>query len=317
MTSLKFLYFTLIFTTFAVHSQDTNIVKYFPLNVGNVWVYNGNASVYSQCNRTFYHKIYIDTSITINNKTYFRFITLSKHIGGTGGCGYSFLYDGYYYRVDSTNGNIYCYFPNTSCSYSPNEVLWDSLKSGSGDTANQCSNGNYYIKILTDTNAYQFVSYNKPSKRFLGGNFFEHFYFNRYAKDIGLVSYDEVAMSVSSHATLKGCTVNGITYGDTNFYLVAINQTLSEVPESFKLYQNYPNPFNPVTQINFEIPKFSFVNITVYDVLGVEIDILVNEKLSSGTYTAEWNASNYPSGVYFYKLKAGEFTETKKMVVIK
>jgi hypothetical protein len=124
---------------------------------------------------------------------------------------------------------------------------------------------------------------------------------------------------------LRGCTINNVTYGDTNFYYVGIQPVSNEVPTLFKLNQNYPNPFNPETEIGFHIPKSSFVNIIIYDALGKEIETLLNENLAPGIYNVKWNASNYPSGVYFYKITAGDastilstgFTETKKMVLIK
>jgi hypothetical protein len=97
----------------------------------------------------------------------------------------------------------------------------------------------------------------------------------------------------------------------------AVNQISSQLPKKFILHQNYPNPFNPVTNIEFAVPKSSFVKMIVYDVLGKEIAILVNENLKAGTYNADWNASKYPSGVYFYKLVTEGFSETKKMVLIK
>jgi hypothetical protein len=86
---------------------------------------------------------------------------------------------------------------------------------------------------------------------------------------------------------------------------------------SFTLEQNYPNPFNPYTTIKYSIPSQSFVQLKVYDVLGNEIANLVNEEKLSGSYTVNFNASNIPSGVYFYKLQAGLFTETKKMILLR
>jgi photosystem II stability/assembly factor-like uncharacterized protein len=83
------------------------------------------------------------------------------------------------------------------------------------------------------------------------------------------------------------------------------------------LSQNYPNPFNPSTNIKFDIPKSSNVKINIYNALGKEVTTLVNEKLSTGSYEVNWNASNYPSGVYFYKLITDEFSNTKKMVLLK
>ncbi len=98
---------------------------------------------------------------------------------------------------------------------------------------------------------------------------------------------------------------------------IGIINISSEIPNKFSLSQNYPNPFNPVTNIEFAISKSSFVKLSVYDALGKEIDVLVNENLSPGIYRADWNASKHPSGVYFYKLSTDGFTETKKMMLIK
>ena len=89
------------------------------------------------------------------------------------------------------------------------------------------------------------------------------------------------------------------------------------IPKVFELYQNYPNPFNPVTNIKFDIPSNEFVTLKIYDILGKEVTTLVNEKLNAGSYKVEWNAINYQSGVYFYKLITDEFVDVKKMIFIK
>lgn len=98
---------------------------------------------------------------------------------------------------------------------------------------------------------------------------------------------------------------------------IGINQISSEIPKSYYLQQNYPNPFNPITNIKFNIPKRSNVKISIYDILGKEISVLVNEELNSGTFEVNWDASNFPSGVYFYKIETDEFSESKKMVLVK
>jgi photosystem II stability/assembly factor-like uncharacterized protein len=98
---------------------------------------------------------------------------------------------------------------------------------------------------------------------------------------------------------------------------IGIQTIGNEVPESYTLSQNYPNPFNPTTKIRFGISKTDNVEIKVFDLLGREIAVLVNEQLQPGTYEAEWVAGNYPSGIYYYKLVSGGFTETKKMVLVK
>ena len=79
----------------------------------------------------------------------------------------------------------------------------------------------------------------------------------------------------------------------------------------------YPNPFNPATNIKFSIPKSSFVKLVIYDLLGSEVALLVNEGLNAGSYKTDWNASGFTSGIYFYKLEAGDFIDTKKMILVK
>lgn len=96
-----------------------------------------------------------------------------------------------------------------------------------------------------------------------------------------------------------------------------INPIAGEIPTSFNLFQNYPNPFNPSTNIKFDIPKSSYVKITVYDNLGKEVAKLVDKKLSAGSYEVNWIAKNYASGIYYYRIGAEEFTNVKKMLLIK
>jgi len=100
-------------------------------------------------------------------------------------------------------------------------------------------------------------------------------------------------------------------------FAIGINPISTQIPDQFNLYQNYPNPFNPVTKIKFDLPKSENVVIKIYDALGRETAVLVNEKLKAGIYSVDWNGMNNPSGVYFYKLTAGSFVEAKKMILIK
>ncbi|MGH2575782.1 MAG: T9SS type A sorting domain-containing protein, partial [Ignavibacteria bacterium] len=85
----------------------------------------------------------------------------------------------------------------------------------------------------------------------------------------------------------------------------------------FRLYQNYPNPFNTNSKIKYQIAKLSYVKLIIYDILGSEIGVLVDKKLSPGIHEVIWNASNFASGVYFYRIEAGKFIDTKKMVIVK
>ena len=118
---------------------------------------------------------------------------------------------------------------------------------------------------------------------------------------------------------------NGWVVGDNGIILHTTNGGVSfveeeqtgEMPTEFLLSQNYPNPFNPSTKIKYSIPQTSLVQLKVFDVLGNEIETLINEEKPVGTYELTWNAASLPSGVYFYQLKAEEYSAVKKMILIK
>lgn len=98
---------------------------------------------------------------------------------------------------------------------------------------------------------------------------------------------------------------------------IGIKPIGTEIPGTFSLHQNYPNPFNPVTYIIFELPKTEFVNITLYNTLGQEVKTLLNENKTAGSYKIDFDASFLSSGTYFYRITAGSYAETKKMVLVK
>jgi hypothetical protein len=124
-----------------------------------------------------------------------------------------------------------------------------------------------------------------------------------------------------------GCVDGGPTGNNTDYAgidaLVIERSTIgiqiisSEIPEAFSLGQNYPNPFNPMTNFKFQIPNSSFVKLLIFDISGKEITKLVYGELKPGTYRADWDASDYSSGIYFYTLASGNFKQTKKMILIK
>jgi hypothetical protein len=103
-------------------------------------------------------------------------------------------------------------------------------------------------------------------------------------------------------------TLTGISTG--------VHAEPSSSPKSFSLFQNYPNPFNSVTNISFDLPSKSFMSLKVYDLIGREITTLISEELPAGNHLKHWNASGLSSGVYFYRLQAGSFSETKKLVLL-
>lgn len=120
-----------------------------------------------------------------------------------------------------------------------------------------------------------------------------------------------------------GWTSNGFNFNNlaktTNGggNISAVETINSTMPSKFRLFQNYPNPFNPSTTIEFDIPQKSFTKLIIYDILGREIVTLVSEVLNLGSYKVNWDVSNYPSGVYFYELIAGDYVATRKMMILK
>ncbi len=134
-----------------------------------------------------------------------------------------------------------------------------------------------------------------------------------------------IAVDKNGIVCITGLSYGGVSRDDycTIMYsqAIGIQPISSEVPDNFSLSQNYPNPFNPVTKIKFSIPPSrgarGMTRLIIYDILGREVTMLVNEQLKPGTYEVEWDGSNFPSGVYFYTLKTEQFRETKRMVLLK
>lgn len=120
-----------------------------------------------------------------------------------------------------------------------------------------------------------------------------------------------------------GKSLNVSNHQYSGFWYVYLNDIITSVedqeiiPTVFKLEQNYPNPFNPSTIIKFGIPERSNVLIKIYDILGSEVITLVNEEMEVGWYKKEFNANGFASGMYIYRMKAGNFVSTKKMLMIK
>ncbi len=104
--------------------------------------------------------------------------------------------------------------------------------------------------------------------------------------------------------------------GGENFN-INLNQNTNAKQGNYYVIQNYPNPFNPTTNIKFAIQKAGLVKIIVYDIMGKEIEMILNDELQAGTHETQWNASKFSSGIYFYKIQSGDYTETKRMTLIK
>jgi len=133
---------------------------------------------------------------------------------------------------------------------------------------------------------------------------------------VGLSNWEIISLAINDEYIFAGTMYNSIWKRKLN-EIVGINQISKTLPDKYSLSQNYPNPFNPSTIIKFQIKDLRFVTLKVYDINGKEIITLVNEKLNPGEYESSFDGSGFPSGVYFYKLSTGNYSETKKMVLIK
>jgi len=201
-------------------------------------------------------------------------------------------------------------------------AAWIMVKAGAlqrDSILKSIKNGNFYATngILLDslnqtqTSIYIKFSSNCRNIKFIGKN--------------GTV-YKEVVGNASSYnitgnekyIRIYASGLLNLTHAWTQpFYINSVGIVSEETPVRFVLHQNYPNPFNPVTQIQFSVLKTVNVKLTVYDILGNEVQTLVNEAFKPGEYRITFDGSNLSSGTYYYKLTAGNFSETKKMLLIK
>ena len=139
---------------------------------------------------------------------------------------------------------------------------------------------------------------------------------------IALIFKQKLLEGVDPKPSLQGITVSGGRLNVYNSVLLIQNLTGNGnisgiVPQRYNLYQNYPNPFNPSTIIKYDLPENEFVSLKIYDALGREVVSLVNNVQEAGIHNAFWNAEDFSSGIYFYKLTAGEYYSTRKMMLIK
>ncbi len=228
----------------------------------------------------------------------------------------------YYWRVNATN----TYGTNAWC------TPWNFTTPGipSAPVLLYPANGSYISSLipLLDWNNLPYAS--SYTVQVSLSNSFSSFVVNQ--SGISNSSY-QIPNGTFTGNTLYYWRVRGVNIIGTGiwsnvwyFYIIptSVLQSSGEIPKENKMYNNYPNPFNPMTKIKFDLPKSSGVRITVFDVTGKEVAVIVNETLQAGSYQTEWDASAYPSGVYFYRIvvrhggsSTADFSETKRMMLIK
>ena len=133
----------------------------------------------------------------------------------------------------------------------------------------------------------------------------------------GLTETNIRALTITDSLLFTGTSSGGIWYRPLSQLITSVESSSENNPIDFILYQNYPNPFNPSTTISFSIPKEEFVTLKVFNSLGEEVADLVNETVLAGNYSVSFDASELSTGVYLYKLSAGSFAQTNKMIYLK
>ena len=276
-----------------VYNYDI-INSWFPLQVGNKWYYN-----YEMLNSTG-DAVYEGKTIKeiigteqINFKHYYlQLVNRNSEI------------DTVYLRYEPFHKLVYSLDKSTM-----QETLLYDLRAELGDTVFTSSDSLGYVIENTAASEYCNITYTtnvsvdlqNPSTSF------------SLADGIGLVSEEQNEINGYTE-TLYAFVVDSVVCGDTS--LTDVNDQYSTI-SSFQLFQNYPNPFNPTTKIGFRISDFGFVSLKVFDVLGNVIASLVNEEKPAGIYEVEFDASEFTSGVYFYKLQVAEYVDIKKMILLR
>jgi len=221
-----------------------------------------------------------------NGTGIFRNMTLVNNTAGTDGNGFVF----------AENGNAEI----------ENSIVWDNdiyfYSSGAANSVSVSYSDIQGGEAGIDTNSNGTVNWNE-------GNINVDPLFTDVENNIYTISVNSPCAGTDLDGNNMGacevCSSSGIDYDNTM------------IPDKFTLNQNYPNPFNPTTTISYELPKSSEVMISVFDVRGHQVETLVNSSQPAGRYWVQWNASNYCSGVYFYRIETPEFSDVRKMMLVK
>jgi len=315
-----FISFVLLSQFNILFSADTTSCKFFPLHTGDFYLYRIIHTTYCYpppvytCDTTYKYSRIFDY-LTIGNKKYFRCTNIP--VDGE-------MYN-YFIRYDSLSGLLVRYDSSApACNYEKTLYrLYANLNDTLGSFCTQLINYDYQTcDSIAAVNLFNTQTIRKSfycqhlgtsittCYIYLARGFGTYYMTNSYNYSHG------TSVTSQYYYNLKGAKINGVVYGDTNMPVKIININ-NKVPSSYSLSQNYPNPFNPTTNIKYQIKENAIVTLKIYDILGKEIETLVNEKQSPGTYEVNWNANAFPSGVFFYRLEAGDYSETRKMILIK
>jgi len=285
---------------FCFSQIDTTLKDYFPNHAGNLHVYDDFVDV---------SHIYTIVSRDILDSTDASAMTYVVQRENT--VGFDDTSD-HYYTVDSL-GNVIEYSSggwqaHTYLILKANAVQGDSWRADIVTGIVAVVDTTYFGSYLGVNTTFKEISYYLITPT--GFNLYNRV----FALGLGVTFFGGGEMFDRHY--LRAACVDGNLYGDTTVVSVRDNQT-STLPEEIILRQNYPNPFNPSTQIRFTVPKAADVTLKIFNVLGEEVATLAAGREEPGEHAVAWDASKMPSGVYFYRLSAGGFLQTKKMVQMK
>lgn len=280
------------------------------LKVGNVFVY-----------RDYYwrllYKLEIIDTVNIENMNY------SKGI----------IYDYYgqlpfYIYLTLRKDNYFVAYDSMANYYTGKKYIYYKKDAQIGDYWIQYRNGwgcdtcKVYYNIIDIINLGTFWGQSVPVKWLRITDSVLTMYWEFWSEEFGLVQANIDDYQINGVFFLWGCVINDTVYGDTSF-TVSVNDKNDIIASDFELYQNFPNPFNAVTTIKYKLNKSGFVRLKIYDVLGNEVALLLNEEKSAGTYYVDFdserlsNSKTLSSSIYFYEFTFNNYRKVKKMILNK
>ena len=293
MKKIIFLILTFIsFLSVKNYPQSDSIFSYLPLDIGNQLQYKVYHIVFGppQTDTTIYYSIFTVERDTIMPNGYeYKVISSTE-------------FETRYLHIDSTTACVYEYENDTS-----RGLKTDSLRCSPGDWFGRGS----HCEFIDTATVLGYQTWVMGIDRSWPDITVNH----SLAMDIGITyryKYESFGWGTEEISSLVYAKIDGIEYGT----VVSVEDRELQ-PVNYQLSQNYPNPFNPITKISYRLPVKSFILLKVYDIIGNEIAILVNEEKQAETYEVEFNGAGLPSGIYFYRISSGSFIDTKKMLLIK
>ena len=285
---------TIFAVSLLISFLSTNAQEVAPLQLGNIWIYDTGT--------TLVKVTVVDTNSVIDTIRYSKFINISN---------YGFISDGYSRLRED---DFYASRIDTSYPAPNHELLYYKKDAIMGDTWTIPEpyypsfdrvykiEDTFVVNVFGEATTIKFMTIDS------GLLFFEEYWTEKFGK----LSMSDFGGTLE---LLKGCVIDGIAYGDTSFNPVSVEDEF--FVKGYDLSQNFPNPFNPVTTISYVLPKSGLVTLKVFDILGKEVADLESEFKETGNYSVTFNASELPSGIYFYTLTSGNFMATKKLILLR